>query len=88
MKTVKLETVVQIFNAETAMAYAQIINVVTSCQTQEGLSNTLSMIPHITTAHLHFEWGFGKHHFWLKQRKGRSSSELFDDRILIVTFNN
>lgn len=88
MKTIELESIVQIFNAETAMAYAQIINIVTSCQTQEGLSDTMAMLPQITTAHLHFGWGFGASHFWLKQRKERNSPELFNDRVLIVKFNN
>lgn len=87
MKAIELENIVQIFNAETAMAYAQIINVVTNCTTQQGLSDTMLMIPKITTAHLHFEWGFGASHFWLKQRKERSSPELLDNRILIVRFN-
>lgn len=86
MKTIELENIVQIFNAETAMAYAQIVNVVTSCQTQEGLSDTMAMIPQITTAHHHFAWGFGASHFWLKQRKEPKDSELYDERILIVRF--
>ncbi|CDN30802.1 hypothetical protein BN938_0697 [Mucinivorans hirudinis] len=86
MKNIELENIVQIFNTETAVAYAQIINVVTNCTTHQNLSDTMAMLPQITTSHLHFEWGFGASHFWLKQRKERNSPELFDNRILIVKF--
>jgi hypothetical protein len=86
MKKIEIESSVQIYNAETAVAYAQIINTIVWCQTSDELYERLNVIKQILTVHLHFEWGFGKHHFWLKQRKELRSEELIEDRILIVTF--
>lgn len=86
MRTVKIENTVQIYNEATAVAYAQIINTIVWCQTSDELYERMNAIKQILTVHLHFEWGFGKHHFWLKQRKELRSEELLTDRILIVTF--
>jgi len=33
-----------------------------------------------------FAYGFGKHHFWLKQRKVSDPSKLMEHRILVVEF--
>lgn len=86
MKRVEIESTVQIYNADTAVAYAQIINTIIWCETINELHERMNTIKQILTVHLHFEWGFGKYHFWLKQRKELRSEELLKDRILIVTF--
>ncbi len=86
MKTIELETSVQIYTEATAVAYAQIINTIVWCNTSDELHERLNSVRLILTAHLHFEWGFGKHHFWLKQRKAFRSEELLEERILIVKF--
>ena len=86
MKQIEIESTVQIYNEATAVAYAQIINTIVWCQTSEELHERMNTIKQILIVHLHFEWGFGKHHFWLKQRKELRSEELLKDRILIVKF--
>lgn len=86
MKAVKIENSVQIYNEATAVAYAQIINTIVWCQTIDELYERMNTIKQILTVYLHFEWGFGKHHFWLKQRKELRSEELLEERILIVKF--
>lgn len=86
MKQIEIESTVQIYNEATAVAYAQIINTIVWCQTSEELYERMNTIKQILTVHLYFEWGFGKHHFWLKQRKELRSEELLKDRILIVKF--
>lgn len=86
MKTVEIENTVQIYNEATAVAYAQIINTIVWCNTRDELHERMNTIKQILTVHLHFEWGFGANHFWLKQRKELRSEELLDERILIVTF--
>lgn len=86
MKIVEIENTVQIYNEATAVAYAQLINTIVWSQTSDELHERLNIIKKILTVHLHFEWGFGKHHFWLKQRKALHSEELLEDRILIVKF--
>ena len=63
MKTVKIESTVQIYNEAIAVAYAQIINTIVWCQTGDELHERMNTIKQILTVHLHFEWGFGKHHF-------------------------
>lgn len=86
MKKIEIESTVQIYNEATAVAYVQLINTIVWCQTSDELCERLNTIKQILTVHLHFDWGFGKHHFWLKQRKEFRSKELLDNRILIVTF--
>lgn len=88
MRTITIESVVALYYPETGMAYAQIINTVVNYTTREDLRYGLKVLKEQTDAHKFFEWGFGRHHFWLKQRNGYQSPELFDNRILIVTFNN
>lgn len=34
----------------------------------------------------YFVYGFGKHHFWLSQKKGSDPEKIFNYRILIVKF--
>lgn len=86
MKTVEIESSVQIYNDATAVAYAQIINTIIGCQTSDELHERMDTIKQILTVHLHFEWGLGKYHFWLRQRVELRSEELLKDRILIVRF--
>lgn len=86
MKTIEIENTVMIYTDATAVAYAQIINTIVWCQTSDELYERMNTIKQILTVHLHFEWGFGKLHFWLKQRKELRSEELLEERILIVKF--
>lgn len=86
MKRIEIENTVQIYNEATAVAYAQLINTIVWSQTSDELYERLNTIKQILTVHLHFEWGFGSSHFWLKQRKELRSEELLEERILIVKF--
>lgn len=69
------------------MAYAQIINTIVYCPTKEELRYGMTVLKEQSNVHKFFEWGFGRYHFWLKQRNGYESPELFDNRILIIKFN-
>lgn len=86
MKKLEIENTVQIFNQETATAYAMMINIAVYCKTIDELHERMEMAKQIFPIHIHFKWGFGANHFWVNQRKERNSDDLFEDRILIVTF--
>lgn len=86
MKKLEIEHTVQIFNHDTTMAYAIIVNIAIHCQTKEEIHKKIEETKLFFPIHLHFKWGFGRNHFWVNQRKERNSEELFEDRILIVTF--
>lgn len=88
MKTVTIESIIAIYYPETALAYAQIINTVVNYPMKGELRYGMKVLTEQTDAHKHFHWGFGKRHLWVKQRNGYESPELFDNRILIVKFDN
>lgn len=86
MKTMTIESIIALFHEETATAYAQIINTAVNCNSRSELREAIKRLKTETEAHNHFEWGFGRNHFWLVQRNCYQSSELFDNRMLIVRF--
>lgn len=83
---VTIESMIDTCNNDTLLSFAQLIHIGIHCTNETELRDTVKSLPYISFAHHYFAWGFGSKHFWVKQRKTPKSTELNDNRILIVTF--
>lgn len=86
MRTITIESVVSLYYPETGLAYTQIINTIANSNTRNDLRERMKRLKRDTDAHDFFDWGFGRSHFWLHQRIGYKTPEVFTNRILIVKF--
>lgn len=83
---VTIENTITTYDYDTLLSFAQLIQASVNSKNEDELRDIIKSMPYISLAQYYFEWGFGKHHFWVKQRKAPHSKELKENRILIVTF--
>lgn len=82
MKT-EIENLIAIWHDEIPTIFIRLLNAATLSQNKEQFANALSVIARETRLDDFFEYGFGKTHFWLHQRK-LSNGKAMPYRILIV----
>lgn len=86
MKVINIDGFVALWYDETGVSYAQIMNCISNCSTQEELVENMRVALNDTQAGKHFVWGYRDNLFWLRQRNGYESNELLLDFELTVKF--
>ena len=83
---VKIENYINIWYDQIPPLLIDLINTITLVNDEKELREVIDHFHKNTSLKGMFAYGFGKHHFWLKQRKVSDPSKLMEHRILIVEF--
>ena len=83
---VKLENYINVWYDQIPPLLIDLINTITLVNDEKELREVIDHFHKNTSLKGMFAYGFGKHHFWLKQRKVSDPSKLMEHRILVVEF--
>ena len=83
---VKIENYINVWYDQIPPLLIDLINTITLANDEKELREVIDHFHKNTSLKGMFAYGFGKHHFWLKQRKASDPSKLMEHRILIVEF--
>ena len=83
---VKIENYINVWYDQIPPLLIDLINTITLVNDEKELREVIDHFHKHTSLKGMFAYGFGKHHFWLKQRKVSDPSKLMEHRILIVEF--
>ena len=83
---VKIENYINVWYDQIPPLLIDLINTITLVNDEKELREVIDHFHKNTSLKGMFAYGFGKHHFGLKQRKLSDPSKLMEHRILIVEF--
>ena len=83
---VKIENYINVWYDHLPPLLIDLINTITLANDEKELREVIDHFHKNTSLKGMFAYGFGKHHFWLKQRKVSDPSKLMEHRILVVEF--
>lgn len=83
---VKIENYINVWYDQIPPLLIDLINTITLARDEKELREVIDHFHKNTSLKGMFAYGFGKHHFWLKQRKVSDPSKLMEHRILVVEF--
>ena len=83
---VKIENYINVWYDQISPLLIDLINTITLANDEKELREVIDHFHKNTSLKGMFAYGFGKHHFWLKQRKLSDPSKLMEHRILVVEF--
>ena len=83
---VKIENYINVWYDQIPPLLIDFINTITLANDEKELREVIDHFHKHTSLKGMFAYGFGKHHFWLKQRKLSDPSKLMEHRILVVEF--
>ena len=83
---VKIENYINVWYDQIPPLLIDLINTITLANDEKELREVIDHFHKNTSLKGMFAYGFGKHHFWLKQRKVSDLSKLMEHRILVVEF--
>ena len=83
---VKIENYINVWYDLIPPLLIDLINTITLANDEKELREMIDHFHKHTSLKGMFAYGFGKHHFWLKQRKVSDPSKLMEHRILVVEF--
>ena len=84
MKT-EIENIIYNYADEIPHILIRVINAITLSDNKEELRSAINKIAEETELDKFFAYGYGAHHFWLKQRR-LSNGEPKEHRLLIAEF--
>ena len=83
---VKIENLINVWYDQIPTLFINLVNAIVLARDEKELREVIDHFNKHTSLKGMFAYGFGKHHFWLKQRKLSDPSKLMEHRILIVEF--
>ena len=83
---VKIENYINVWYDQIPPLLIDLINTITLANDEKELREVIDHFHKHTSLKGMFAYGFGKHHFWLKQRKVSDPSKLMENRIFVVEF--
>ena len=83
---VKIENYINVWYDQIPPLLIDLINTITLANDEKELREVIDHFHKNTSLKGMFAYGFGKHHFWLKQLKVSDPSKLMEHRILVVEF--
>ena len=83
---VKIENYINVWYDQIPPLLIDLINTITLANDEKELREVIDHFHKNTSLKGMFAYGFGKHHFWLKQRMASDPSKLMEHRILVVEF--
>ena len=83
---VTIESLIFDFDDKVRTVVFDLINRILLTRNEIELRETVSACAERTDLSRYFIYGYGKHHFWVKQRKVSDPAKTFDQRMMIVKF--
>ena len=83
---VKIENLINVWYDQIPTLFINLVNAITLANDEKELREVIDHFHKNTSLKGMLAYGFGKHHFWLKQRKLSDPSKLMEHRILVVEF--
>ena len=83
---VKIENLINVWYDQIPTLFINLVNAIVLARDEKELREVIDHFHKNTSLIGMFAYGFGKHHFWLKQRKVSDPSKLMEHRILVVEF--
>ena len=75
-----------VFDDKVAEIIIEFVNHILYADNEENLRRIVADYAEKSELDRYFTYGYGKHHFWLSQRKFTDPEKVFGYRILIVNF--
>ena len=83
---VKIENLINVWYDQIPTLFINLVNAIVLARDEKELREVVEHFYKNTSLKGMFAYGYGKHHFWLKQRKASDPSKLMEHRILVVEF--
>ena len=83
---VKIESLINVWYDQIPSLFISLVNAITLASDEKELREVIAHFEKTTSLRGMFGSGYGKHPFWLKQRKLSDPSKLMEPRILVVEF--
>lgn len=83
---VTIESLIFDFDDKIRAVVLDLINRILLTRNETELRETVAVCAERTDLNRYFLYGYGKHHFWVKQRKVSDPAKTFDQRMMIVNF--
>ena len=83
---VTIESLIFDFDDKIRAVVLDLINRILLTRNETELRETVAVCAERTELNKFFLYGYGKHHFWVKQRLVSDPAKTFDQRMMIVNF--
>ena len=83
---VKIENLINVWYDQIPTLFINLVNAIVLARDEKELREVVEHFHKHTILKGMFAYGYGKHHFWLKQRMASDPSKLMEHRILVVEF--
>ena len=81
-----IESLIFDFDDKIRAVVLDLINRILLTRNETELRETVAVCAERTDLNKFFLYGYGKHHFWVKQRFVSNTANTFDQRMMIVNF--
>lgn len=81
-----IESLIFDFDDKIRAVVLDLINRILLTRNETELKETVAVCAERTDLNKFFLYGYGKHHFWVKQRLVSDPAKTFDQRMMIVNF--
>ena len=81
-----IESLIFDFDDKIRAVVLDLINRILLTRNETELRETIAVCAERTDLNKFFLYGYGKHHFWVKQRLVSDPAKTFDQRMMIVNF--
>ena len=81
-----IESLIFDFDDKIRAVVLDLINRILLTRNETELRETVAVCAERTDLNKYFLYGYGKHHFWVKQRLVSDPAKTFDQRMMIVKF--
>jgi len=83
---VTIERMIMEYDDNVRTVVMELINRIVRAQDEKELRETVAACATLTDLDKYFVYGYGSHHFWVKQRKLSDPTQTFEQRRMIVKF--
>ena len=83
---VTIESLIFDFDDKIRAVVLDLINRILLTRNETELRETVAVCAERTALNEYFLYGYGKHHFWVKQRLVSDPSKTYEQRMIIVNF--
>lgn len=83
---VTFENIIIVYRKKIAEVLIGLVNQIIFAFDEDTLRRLVANYAEASELDRYFVYGYGRHHFWLAQRKFTDSEKNYDHRILIVKF--
>lgn len=83
---VRIESMVNVWDDQIPMLLINLVNTAVFARDGSEFKTAIRQLSKSTDLDKYFSYGYGRNHFWLKQRLVSDTSKHMENRLLIVEF--